>query len=236
VLLLHSLALATRPGEPRRTGSSFTVSLVLHAVAAVLVVIVPLLTSDTVEPRDTTGFFAEPLALAAPPPPPPAPGPRPAHRASFATAPGFVAPVDVSPVIEPDALELGPTGDGGGVEGGAPEGLVGGIVGGLHPAAPPPPPRVVRVSSFAAPKLVRKVAPSYPELALRARVSGVVVVEAEVDAAGSVTTARVVSGHALLDSAALEAVRQWRYQPLLLGGEPTAFVVTVSVTFTLNQG
>jgi protein TonB len=49
-----------------------------------------------------------------------------------------------------------------------------------------------------------------------------------------VTTVRVISGHPLLEEAAVEAVRQWRYQPLLLSGEPTAFIVTVSVSFTLS--
>ena len=61
-------------------------------------------------------------------------------------------------------------------------------------------------------------------------------VEAEVDTAGHVTTARVLSGHKLLNDAALEAVRQWRYRPLLLGGEPTAFILTVNVEFQLHRG
>jgi protein TonB len=147
-----------------------------------------------------------------------------------------VVPVDVSREIQADALDLGPVGADDGVPGGVPDGVVGAIVVGLPPAAPPVPARVVRISSLAAPKLVRKVAPAYPELALAARVSGVVVLEAQVDTRGSVTSVRVVSGHPLLEAAALEAVRQWRYQPLLLNGEPTAFIVTVSVNFTLKRG
>jgi len=148
---------------------------------------------------------------------------------------GFFPPIDEASPIEPDALDLGPAGEPGGVEGGVPDGVVGAIVGDLPPVAPPAPARVVRISSYAAPRLVRKVAPVYPDLALRAGATGVVVVEAEVDARGHVAAVRTVSGHPLLEPAAIEAVRQWRYQPLLLAGEPTAFVVTVSVTFALRH-
>ena len=81
---------------------------------------------------------------------------------------------------------------------------------------------------------MHKVAPTYPDLALHARVSGIVLIEAQVDTRGGVTTVRVISGHPLLEEAAVEAVRQWRYQPLLLSGEPAAFIVTVSVSFTLS--
>jgi protein TonB len=237
-LLLQSLALVTRRKEAGRSGRPFTVSVLLHVALAFLVVLAPLLTYDTVPAQDVSGFFTEPLAIAAPPPPPPsAPSVhKMRHAAPRSTAPGFLAPLDVTSPIEPDALDLGPAGGEGGVDGGVPDGLVGAIVGGLPPSAPPAPARVVRISSYAAPRLVRKVAPIYPDLALNARVSGVVLVEADVDTRGSVTMVRVQSGHPLLEAAAVEAVRQWRYQPLLLNGEPTAFIVTVSITFTLNQG
>jgi hypothetical protein len=89
-----------------------------------------------------------------------------------------LAPHDVSREIEPDALDLGPASTEGGVEGGVLEGVVGTVVGDLPPVAPPAPPRLVRVSSYAAPRLVHKVAPTYPDLALHARVSGIVVIEA----------------------------------------------------------
>jgi protein TonB len=243
-LLLHGLA----PGVARRTGASkgtpVVVSVLLHVALATLVVLVPLLTYERGPATTLSAFFTEPLTVeAAPPPPPPAPGRglrevrRPARPDS---APGFATLVAVSFRIEPEVLDLGPGGgaDGvdGGVDGGVPDGVVGAIVAGLPPAAPPPPARVVRISSLRAPRLVRKVAPTYPALALAAGVSGVVVVEAEVDAGGRVTAVHVVAGHRLLEAAALEAVQQWRYQPLLLSGEPTAFIVTVSVTFTLSRG
>jgi periplasmic protein TonB len=62
------------------------------------------------------------------------------------------------------------------------------------------------------------------------------VVEAEVDTTGRVRATRVLSGHKLLTDAALEAVSQWRYRPLLLNGEPTAFILTVNVEFKLRRG
>ena len=60
------------------------------------------------------------------------------------------------------------------------------------------------------------------------------VLEAEVDTRGHVKFAKVLSGHPLFDDAALEAVRQWRYQPLLLNGEPTGFILSVVINFNLK--
>ena len=60
------------------------------------------------------------------------------------------------------------------------------------------------------------------------------VLEAEVDTRGVVKTVKVLSGHPLFDDPALEAVRQWRYQPLLLNGEPTGFILSVVINFNLR--
>jgi protein TonB len=84
------------------------------------------------------------------------------------------------------------------------------------------------------PKQVRRVDPVYPELARAGRVQGTVVIEAHVGIDGAVKEARVLRGVILLDDAALEAVRQWRYQPLLLNGQQTEFVLTVTVRFNLK--
>ena len=108
-------------------------------------------------------------------------------------------------------------------------------MGGL-PAAPPPPTRVVRVGgAIVAPKLLKKVPPVYPPLASQARISGSVIVEALVGVNGQVRSVTIVRGLPLLDEAALAAVRQWRYQPLLLNGEPTEFILTVTLNFNINQ-
>jgi protein TonB len=126
----------------------------------------------------------------------------------------------------------------GGVEGGVPGGVLGGIVGGLPQvvATPPPPPaRVVRVGgSIIAPKLVKRVQPEYPALAAQAHVTGLVIIEAQVDTRGVVKTVKVLRGAPLFDEPALTAVRQWRYQPLLLNGQPTEFIVVVTVMFNLK--
>jgi protein TonB len=147
----------------------------------------------------------------------------------------LVVPADVSREITPDTIDIEPAGGGEGIDGGVLGAPVGAIVAQTPAPRPQPVAQVVRVSALQAPRLVRKLAPSYPELARAARVTGVVVVEAEVDALGLVRGVRVLSGHPLLVEAAASAVGQWRYQPLLLGGVPTAFVVTVNVTFALNR-
>ena len=118
----------------------------------------------------------------------------------------------------------------GGVEGGVPGGVVGGIVGGL-PAEPPPPPKVVRVGSLNAPKLVRKVNPEYPELARETRLSAFIILEVTVDTSGRVRDVTVLRGQPIFDDAAVAAVRQWIYQPLLQNGVPTEFVVSVTLSF-----
>jgi protein TonB len=58
------------------------------------------------------------------------------------------------------------------------------------------------------------------------------VIEATIDEEGKVADARVVKSVPLLDQAALDAVRQWEYQPSLLNGVPTAVLTTVTVKFT----
>ena len=150
---------------------------------------------------------------------------------------GFVAPIDVPDQIKPEeTLDMGIEGGvPGGVEGGVPGGVVGGVVGGIE-AAPPPPARVVRIGGqIAQPKIIRKVEPVYPDLAKASRVSALLILEAEVDTRGYVKTVKVLRGHPLFDDAAMEALKQWRYQPLLLNGEPTGFILTVTMNFNLQQ-
>jgi TonB family protein len=68
-----------------------------------------------------------------------------------------------------------------------------------------------------------------------ARVSGIVILEAHVGVDGYVKSARILRSIPLLDDAALTAVKQWRYQPLLLNGAPTEFLVNVTVVFHFNS-
>jgi protein TonB len=79
------------------------------------------------------------------------------------------------------------------------------------------------------------VAPEYPELARRAGVEGVVVIDCTIEPLGLVSGVQVLSGHPLLNQAALEAVRQWRYEPTRINGVPVPVVLTVTLRFNLRR-
>jgi len=133
----------------------------------------------------------------------------------------------------------------GGVEGGVIGGVQGGIVGGLVAAAPPPPPppppptskQPVRIGgNIQAPSLIKRVEPTYPEIALVAKVTGLVILEASIGTDGTVESVRVLRSVKFLDEAAVDAVKQWRYQPLVLNGVATPFVLSVTLNFSVKQG
>ncbi len=242
-VLFQSLVLTQAEKNARRKSATLFISIVLHSLLVVCIAIVPLLFYDALPSQDALkAFFVVPLEIAPPPPPPPPPPAgaravaRAAPRVEMQRPQGFVAPIEVPDQIRPEeGLDLGVEGGvPGGVEGGVPGGVVGGIVSGLPQEAPPPPVRVVRVGGqIKEPKKIRNVAPVYPELAVQSRVTAIVILEAEVDTRGQVRAVKILRGHPLFDEAAMEAVRQWRYQPLLLNGEPTAFLVTVTMNFNL---
>ena len=73
-------------------------------------------------------------------------------------------------------------------------------------------------------KLIRQPKPVYPPLAKQARISGVVHLTAVIAKDGTIQDLKVISGHPLLVQAAMEAVKQWVYQPTLLNGEPVEVV------------
>jgi protein TonB len=82
---------------------------------------------------------------------------------------------------------------------------------------------------------LNRVQPVYPPLARQTRIQGTVKLHAIIAKDGSVQQLEVLSGHPLLVQAALDAVRQWRYKPTLLNGEPVEVDTTVDVIFSLNQ-
>ena len=84
------------------------------------------------------------------------------------------------------------------------------------------------------PQKVHHVAPLYPPIAQQAKISGVVIVEALIAEDGSVRDVKVLKSVPLLDAAASDAVRQWRFTPTLLNGVPVQVIMSVTVTFTLN--
>lgn len=107
-------------------------------------------------------------------------------------------------------------------------------------SAPPPPPKPKRREPLRVggnvqeSKLIKRVEPVYPELAKRARVQGMVMLQVLVDETGHVADIKVLKGNPLLDPSALEAVRSWIYSPTLLNGEPVPVIATVTVIFNLR--
>jgi protein TonB len=109
----------------------------------------------------------------------------------------------------------------------------------LPPPPPPPPPPVAppiyRVGGdIKAPRKIRDVAPRYPQIARSANVQGIVILEATIGEDGAVRDVKVLRGKPLLDEAAIEAVRQWRFTPPMLNGQAVPAAMTVTVSFTLN--
>jgi TonB family protein len=98
-----------------------------------------------------------------------------------------------------------------------------------------PPMRVRIGGNVQQSKLVYKVDPTYPLEAVRSHTEGTVVLHVVIGVDGSMKEVQLVSGDSTLSAAAIEAVRQWRYQPTLLNGEPVEVDSTISVIFTLTR-
>jgi protein TonB len=81
---------------------------------------------------------------------------------------------------------------------------------------------------------MQKITPQYPAIAKAARIQGTVVLQATISKTGSIENLRVVSGPPMLQQAAMDAVRQWRYRPYLLNGDPVEVETTVNVVFNLG--
>ena len=219
-----------------RAWCSLPLTILVHAIVIAVAVIVPLTALDELPglPRAAAEYI-----VIAPPEPPPAP-PR-APRRSAADVPAvsphaapLVAPAGIAPDtgLVPDP-ELSAGAD-------VPGGLPGGIDGaglGVQPEAPPPPPPVtpVRITSeLRQPAKIKDVMPVYPDIAMRARIAGGVILEATIDARGKVVNLRVLRSVPLLDQAATDAVRQWEFTPTRLNGVAVPVVMTVTVNFTLR--
>ena len=84
--------------------------------------------------------------------------------------------------------------------------------------------------------LVHRVQPDYPVLARQARIQGQVVLRATISRDGAIANLQVLSGNPMLTPAALNAVRQWRYRPYVLNGEPVEVETEVTVNFILSGG
>jgi periplasmic protein TonB len=192
--------------------------------------------------------------LVAPPPPPPPPPPAAAPvrvvkqvqtdiiNGELRTPTKIPKKIEMIKEEEAPPPVMASTGVVGGVPGGVPGGSMGGVIGsvlgGLQVAVPKiATPQRVRVSSgVSSGLLIRKVSPNYPPLARQARIQGTVVLQAQISKDGSIQNLQLVSGHPMLAPAAIEAVKQWKYKPYLLNGEPVEVETQVQVNFTLAGG
>ena len=84
--------------------------------------------------------------------------------------------------------------------------------------------------------LLKKVVPTYPPLATKARIHGEVVLDVDISKEGTVESLRAVSGHPMLIPAAIDAVKNWRYKPYLVDGKPVPVQTQVTVNFALKTG
>jgi len=109
--------------------------------------------------------------------------------------------------------------------------VVGGVLGGVVGEVEAP---IRAVGEIKPPKLIKKVEPLYPEIARQARVEGVVIIEATTDMYGRVASVKILRSIPLLDQAAVDAVRQWVYEPMVINGKPRGVIFTVTVTFKLK--
>ena len=209
-------------------------------------------------------FLVTTLVTPGAPPPPPPPGPKIVPRQPSAGATQFAEHILTIPVNVPAIAALiideppDATGRGTGVFGaapnGAPDGASGsftGIVGDVVRMVPvfhPPevvnhtpliavpvrvkPPRITQLR-MATP--IHKVDPVYPALARQARVSGTVELLGVLGTDGRIHELKVLRGHPLLINAALDAVRQWVFEPTLLNGQAVEVAAPITVNFILNQ-
>jgi periplasmic protein TonB len=100
----------------------------------------------------------------------------------------------------------------------------------------PTAPRTPSISSrVMAGNLLDKTVPQYPEIARVARIQGTVVLQATIAKDGTIQNLRVIDGPPMLQQAAMDAVRSWRYKPYLLNGEPVEVETTVNVIFSLGN-
>jgi len=214
-------------------------SIVTHAVTVVVIVVVPLATSDMAPPirRALTHFADMDITPVVPPPPPMRRAPT--ARADTPAVSRDAAPTAAPSTIEPETFPAGlpDVGEEDGVPNGIPNGLTNDST--LYRPDPPPPvepSRPIRITrGITPPRRIAYVQPEYPWIAQQNRITGRVVIEAIIGPTGEVQSMRVVQSVHLLDQAALTAVRQWKYTPTLLSGVPVSVILTVSVDFTLAR-
>ena len=231
-----------------KRGRTTTFAIFLEICLIGLMVLMPLIFTEALPKQQLMTFLVAPPPT--PPPPPPAAAPvKIVKQVQTDIVNGELRtptkiPQKVQMIKEDEAPPpvMGSSGVIGGVPGGIPGGQMGGVIGGIISSTPVAVPKVatpqrVRVSQgVSAGLLVRRVNPNYPPLARQARISGQVVLRAVISKDGSIENLTLVSGHPMLAPAAIDAVKQWKYRPYLLNGEPVEVDTEVLVNFTLAGG
>jgi protein TonB len=227
------------PGRARRRLSILPLSIAVHAFIGTAILIIPL-AAEVELPAPIRPSLEMMQIVPVPLPTEPAvqrnvQAQAAAHARAPASAPPVIAdeepppPGPVGPVIDGAiGVSNGPPGAGPGI----------GTVVAVEPPPPPPPlPQPIRRpgGEIREPRKIVDVAPVYPQIAVNARKEGVVILEAVIDDTGTVARLKVLKSEPLLDEAAIEAVRRWRYTPTLLNKVPIPILMTITVRFTLRQ-
>jgi len=235
------------PGAPRAAVAATTFAIHLLVIAA-LAVPALFVSAALPEPLTIMVFVTDAIAPA-PPAPPPVTAPRKsvakkarsvqqAHSErvlSRVRAP-IEAPAGIADETGLESLAGAKAEVAAGFEGGISGGIFGGMIGGIDAKMPSPPPplepKPVRVGGqITPPRQIRRVEPDYPPLAQAAQIEGTVILEATVSTIGLVESVRVLRAHSLLERAAVDAVSEWEYEPLILNGVPRRFILAVTVSF-----
>jgi len=227
-------------GKSRRRNPWATVgALGFELVLVLAAVVIPLFHTDPLPKRQMlTMLYAPPAAASNAPR---LQAPTPAYTSTSIPAPTHMTQEAPPPPVDTTGGVIG--GVPGGVVGGVPGGVLSEVVGStrsvpvLAKTPEPTPIKRIRVASrVAEANLIHDVAPQYPPEAGRARVTGAVLLMAVIGKDGSVQDVRVESGLPLLAQAAIDAVKQWRYRPYLLNGEPVEVDSRITINFTLSRG
>ncbi len=216
---------------------SVGVSVIIQAAILGTILLIPLIYTQTL-PNAMINTF-----LVAPPPPAPPPPPQQAvvrqvQPKTFAVN-RMVAPTVIPKQVEIAKDEAPPsvaTSDTAGVPGGTGD-VLGGIGTGVAPPPPPPaakPDRIRVGGDVQSASLLRQVTPEYPAIAKSAHVTGTVTLRAIISRDGSVEKLQYVSGPAMLMTSAMSAVKEWKYRPTMLNGQPVEVDTTVQVVFSLG--
>jgi periplasmic protein TonB len=225
-----------------RRGRTTIFSFFLEAIAVIILILIPLMFTEALPKGQLMTF------LVAPPPPPPPPPPPAAVHVVRQVETDIVnnqlrTPTKIPKKVEMIKEEEAPPPMSAGVVGGVPggPGEIGGVIGGIISSTPIAVPKVatptrIRVSQGVTQGMkIHDVMPQYPQMARIARVQGPVVLAAIIGKDGTIQNLHVVStASPLLNQSAIDAVKQWRYRPYILNGEPVEVDTTITVNFTLG--